>query len=370
MKQSKKLWLIVLIVALLFPLGSVCAQAAAKKPQVPITYPGDTDETIIRRAQWIEGAKKEGNTLTWWGILLPAEAGKELAEFNKVYPQIKVEYWRGEADEVASKIELQFTSKRGMNDVSLGAGEINHPRWRKMGMLEKFTDVIPGVAKWDKNFYGPEGDSAVPGSNATTPQYNTKLVSPAEVPTKWEDLLHPKWKGQLGMVTDARTWWTLALAEGSGWGVEKTLDYVKKLKAQKPQMQKGPPQGHALLIAGDFKIFTNNFLRHVILSQAKGASVDWCRVNPIILSGPNIIMPMYAPHPNAARLFLEWYLSPVGLKVHEQVTGFGQVNPASGSKLSEIVKGHTFAIRTEKVIVQAAEMDLDNKFSEIITGIR
>ena len=29
-------------------------------PEVPITYPGDTDETIIRRAQWIEGAKKEG----------------------------------------------------------------------------------------------------------------------------------------------------------------------------------------------------------------------------------------------------------------------------------------------------------------------
>src|SRR3989304_9931994 len=198
MKRSKNLWLMLFIVSLLFPLGSVYAQTPAKKsqslPQVPITYPGDTNETIIRRAKWIEGARKEGNTLTWWGILLPAEAGKELAEFNKVYPQIKVEYWRGEADEVASKLELQFNSKRGMADVVLGAGEINHPRWRKQGMLEKFADLIPGIGKWDKNFYGPEGDSAVPGSNATTPQHNPQLVSAAEAPRSWEDLLHPTWK--------------------------------------------------------------------------------------------------------------------------------------------------------------------------------
>ncbi len=183
----------------------------------------------------------------------------------------------------------------------------------------------------------------------------------------WEELLKPKWKGQLGMPTDPRSWWTIALAEG-GWGVEKTLDYVTKLKAQKPKMQKGPPQGHALLIAGDFMIFTNNFLRHVILSQAKGASVDWSRVNPIILSGPNIVLPMYAPRPNAARLFLEWYLSPMGLRAHEQVTGFGLASPGSGSRLSEIVKGHTFAVRTEKVVTKAVEMGLDDKLSEIIIG--
>ena len=236
-----------------------------------------------------------------------------------------------------------------------------------MGMLEKFTDLIPGIEKWDKRFYSASGNSAQAGSNALTPQYNTNLVSAAEVPRSWEELLNPKWKGQLGMPTDPRSWWTIALAEG-GWGVEKTLDFVTKLKAQEPKMQKGPPQGHALLIAGDFKIFTNNFIRHVILSRAKGAPVDWCRVNPIILSGPNIFMPVNGPHPNAARLFLEWYLSPEGLRVHEQVTGFGSASAGSGSKLSEVIKGHTFAVRNEKVVAKAAEMGLDEKFSEIIIG--
>ena len=65
-----------LAVLTLFPAGSVYAQTTVKT-QVPITYPGDTDETILRRARWIEGAKKEGNTLTWWGVP-PGDATKEI----------------------------------------------------------------------------------------------------------------------------------------------------------------------------------------------------------------------------------------------------------------------------------------------------
>jgi len=169
------------------------------------------------------------------------------------------------------------------------------------------------------------------------------------------------------MPTDPKNWWTIALAEG-GWGIEKTTDYLTKLKAQQPKMQTGMPQGHSLLIAGDFKIYTNNYLRHVMVSRQKGAPVDWARVNPISITGPSIIIPATSPHPNATRLFIEWYLSPAGRKVHEDVSGYGFASPGSGSKLSEIVKGHTFVVRTEEVILKAVEMGLDDKFSKMITG--
>ena len=48
---------------ILLPTSSAYSQAASKKtlPKVPITYPGDTEKTIVRRAEWVEGAKKEGN---------------------------------------------------------------------------------------------------------------------------------------------------------------------------------------------------------------------------------------------------------------------------------------------------------------------
>lgn len=78
---------VVLVTAMLFPMGSMGASIPSKKsvPQVPITYPGDTDKTILRRVQWIEEAKKEGNVV-WWGILRQPEAEGLIAEFNKTYP--------------------------------------------------------------------------------------------------------------------------------------------------------------------------------------------------------------------------------------------------------------------------------------------
>ncbi len=79
-------------------------------------------------------------------------------------------------------------------------------------------------------------------------------------------------------------------------------------------------------------------------------------------------MPAQAPHPNAVRLFIEWFLSSAGLHVHEQITDRGFAAPGSGSKLSEIVKGHTFVVRTEEIILKAGELGLDDKFSKIVTG--
>lgn len=60
-----------------------CVKTQAQKslPQVPITYPGDTNNAITRRAQWIEGAKKEGS-LVWWGDKTSDEGEKIIAEFN------------------------------------------------------------------------------------------------------------------------------------------------------------------------------------------------------------------------------------------------------------------------------------------------
>ncbi len=55
MKPLAYLLAVVLTAMLIFPMGSLFAQKSL--PKVPITYSGDTDETIARRVKWIEGAK-------------------------------------------------------------------------------------------------------------------------------------------------------------------------------------------------------------------------------------------------------------------------------------------------------------------------
>ena len=65
------------------------------------------------------------------------------------------------------------------------------------------------------------------------PVYNSNLVSPRDVPKRWEDLLDPKWKGRLGVSTATHHFARLAAGP---WGEEKTTAYVRALAQQNPML--------------------------------------------------------------------------------------------------------------------------------------
>ena len=126
---------------------------------------------------------------------------------------------------------------------------------------------------------------------------------------------------------------------------------------------------HSLLVAGEVKTLTWGYLRYVLPSQKKGVSVDWVRASPIMLSGPNIIMVKKAPHPNAARLFLEWLLSPQGLAAYEKVTFFGVAFPGTGTQVSKLLQGLKLLQFDEEVELKAVKLGLYEKFATVL-GIK
>ena len=369
MRKLINLLALVLAIITLSPQGSVYAQAPAKKsqplPQVPITYPGDTDKTIMRRAQWIEGAKREGK-LVWWGTDNPKLKLELIAEFNKVYPFIPVDHWRSQGEEIGSRMEAEHTSGRFTVDICQGGESFNYPRWRKMGIMGKFTDIVPGISGIDRRMYSKYGDWIIPGNNAITPQYNTKLVSAAEAPKTWDDLLDPRWKGHIGIpASSIKQWASLALAEG-GWGIEKTENFLKKLKDQAPRYSSGYSATHALLIAGEYKIQAQGYVYHVFQSRKKGAPVEWSRVDPVVITGSSFYMMKDAPHPNAARLFLEWLFSRQGLIIWDKITMKGAAFPGAGTMTSKALEGMNLVYRTEDTEFKIIESGVIKKFAQIL----
>ena len=362
MKRFKYLSTLVLVIIILLPLKTVLAQKSL--PQVPITYPGDTDQTINRRLKWIEGAKKEG-TLSWWSTIIPTHAKKLISEFTMIYPFIHVDYWRGSSAEIAAKMEAEYAGGRRSVDIANGGEPYNYPRWRKMGMLDKFTDIIPGIDKIPKHMYSRYNDWAVAGHNAITPQYNTKLVSAAEAPRNWEDLLNPKWKGQIAVTPMVHSWYTLALADG-GWGIEKTEAFLTKLGEQKPVYTRGASAAQALLIAGEFKMICEQFFWLYMEAQNKKAPVEWVKIRPVPITGSAHTLQKNASHPNAARLFLEWQFSPQGLVAYEKIIGRGAAYPGSGTRVALALEGLPLVYRTEDVVFKAVEMGIEEKFTKIL----
>ncbi len=362
MKRVMYGWMAVFLVIVLYPSGSALAQKAA--PQVPITYAGDTNETINRRAQWIEGAKKEG-AVVWWGSDQPNQIKTLADDFNKIYPFINISFWRGSAKERGIKLEAEHAVGRPTADMC-DAGEFtNYPRWREMGLVDKYTDFIPGIKTMNKRMYSRYGDWAAFGNIAATPWYNTKLVPAAEAPKSWDDLLDPKWKGKIGLTSEITKWYVLALGEG-GWGVEKTDSFLRKLKQQEPIWAPGHTAAHNWLIAGEFKIVGENNLQYMFTFKDKKPPVDWCRVSPVPVTGGTFLLAKKAPHPNAARLFIEWLFSPQGLALYEKMTGHGAAASGSGTQLSKALEGLPLVYRTEDVALKAGELNLVDRFAKIL----
>ena len=73
--------------------------------------------------------------------------------------------------------------------------------------------------------------SSTTSTNVNIIAYNKKLIAPEKVPDNWEDFLKPEFKGKK-FIMDVRPLPLAILVPA--WGLEKTLDYARKLAAQDP----------------------------------------------------------------------------------------------------------------------------------------
>jgi iron(III) transport system substrate-binding protein len=96
-------------------------------------------------------------------------------------------------------------------------------------------------------------------------------------------------------------------------GRDKGLEFMKKFAAQNPQMRKGHTLLAQLVAAGESAIATVVYSNRVERMKASGAPIDWVRFKgPTITAINAISIPDKAPHPNTARLFVDFALSREG----------------------------------------------------------
>lgn len=139
--------------------------------------------------------------------------------------------------------------------------------------------------------------------------YNTKLVARDQAPKSWEDLLDPKWKGKIALDEENYSWYG---AMTQKWGKEKTQRYMRGLAKQDIQLRSGQTLIAQLMAAGEFPVAM--VLAHRIEKmKEQGAPVEWVTtLDPVTVSLHPIGVAAKAPHPNAAKLFIDFILSKEG----------------------------------------------------------
>jgi ABC-type Fe3+ transport system substrate-binding protein len=277
----------------------------------------DTDRRAI-----LERAKKEGELI--WYTTAGLQDSKPMAdEFQKEYPFIKPSVVRAGSGVLVNKILNEARAQKVFFDV-FNTNHENILPLKKRGLIGRY--VSPEAKFYDDDLKDKEGywHSAyvVPWFLG----YNTRMVKKDEVPKSYAELLQPKWKGR-----------KIALGADNGalilsgliklWGREKALGYFRQLAAQEPAVQAGSPSNRIqLLAAGEFPITlaAGNTLQTFV---SRGAPIDWVALEPVFVQVNAIMIAAQAPHPNAARLFIDFALSRKG---QEMVRAFHRVPGRTG----------------------------------------
>ena len=141
--------------------------------------------------------------------------------------------------------------------------------------------------------------------------FRSELVKPADVPKKYEDLTDPKWKGKIVMADPSShpttISWLIGLKENVIKSEAEWLKFLKGLAANKPMFVASFGPTPAPIESGE-KLIGISMPKYIVTKAP--APLDWARLNQPLLGTPRgIALASSAPHPNAAKLFMDYWLS-------------------------------------------------------------
>ena len=133
--------------------------------------------------------------------------------------------------------------------------------------------------------------------------FNPGMIDKADVPTTWDGLTDPQYKGLIGMMSGGFPFGTLAL----NWGEDRILEFARDTKANDVQVISGGSNGVTeAVITGEASIGVAS-ISTTLEKKDDGAPLDFVLpsdvnvlflLNTCVLNGPN---------PNMAQLFTTWY---------------------------------------------------------------
>jgi iron(III) transport system substrate-binding protein len=253
----------------------------------------------------IEGAKKEG-ALIWYTSTSIEDINRLFAVFNKRYPFIKTEYFNAGSARLFNRILNESRVGKIFFDLVAVRG-VETQQLINSGFFQIYQS--PEAAAYPPGFKDTKGYWVDYFDAYNVIGYNTKLVPRDQAPKSWDDLLDPKWKGKIAMDDEMYSWYA---AMSVAWGRERAQRYMRALAKQDIQLRNGQSLIAQLMAAGEFHL--GMVLAHRIERMKKqGAPVEWVTtLDPVTASLHPIAVAAKAPHPNAAKLFIDFLLSKDG----------------------------------------------------------
>jgi iron(III) transport system substrate-binding protein len=281
------------------------------------------------RAEWEKtrrAAEAEGQ-LTHYGCCYDFD--RVLDGFKKKFPKIKVVSVVGSGGQLAGRILAERRGEKYLPDVVSAGANTLHDALYKAHVLEpiKPAFILPEVldqTKWyqgEHRYIDPERRyifAFVANSQSGQIIYNLKLVQPAEFKSYW-DLVNPKWKSKITAL-DPTSFGMGATLQFFYYNPELGPPFIKKLYGEMQlALSRDARQMTDWLSTGKFSLCIRcNAGSEVGKAVQQKLPIgyldteDWKEGGSSSAAGGTLALADRAPHPNAAKLFINWFLSREG----------------------------------------------------------
>ena len=258
----------------------------------------------------IDAAKREGSVTVYTTLVIDQLARPMAAAFEAKYG-INVNPIRADAGEIVRRVSDEAKAGRPQGDVFDGLTNV--------AILKQQNLVQPWVPdsaeRLPENFVDPDGYWSALYVLVTVPTINTNLVTAKDEPKTWDDLLSPAWKGKMvwgvnTSTTGAAGFVALMMRE---YGEEKGRAFLTRLAQQNVAgLQVSTAQVLEEVISGEYPLMIMGAVHQALFYAGKGAPVKWLPFSPAAESLTTVSIVRNAPHPNAAKLYVDFLLSDEG----------------------------------------------------------
>ena len=289
-------------------------------------------------------AKKEGRVRAI-ASMEPANIKATTAAFTKKYSFIEVYVQETKGSDSDQRLLLEIKSGKADDwdviPVSTDFASEYPPYLWQVDLLkmaqQKILDLPPPMID-------PKQRNIVASFNHfQVTAYSPALVPAGKVPSTWEDLLGAEWKGRK-IAADIRPSEIAALVPA--WGLEKTLDFARKIAAQQPIWVRGASRTLTSIMTGEIPLMIGpnfNSVKKIQLKDRTG-QLQYVSLQPVPVRFGNAQAILSASrHRHAALLWMEWLLGPEAQKINDE-TQFNSSVYVSGSLVERELRGKKLSV--------------------------
>jgi iron(III) transport system substrate-binding protein len=264
-----------------------------------------------RMEKLIQGAKREAQINIYTSATLE-DMTVISGAFEKKYG-VKVKLWRGSSEDLSQRTLAEFRAGRSEVDTYETTG-LAMEMFHREGVLQAID--TPPTANLMPQASFPHKEWVATRLNIFAMAYNTNSIAKKDAPTKWEDLLDPKFKNKIAVEDGSIDWFSSIV---TAMGEEKGLKFFRDVVQRNGiSVRKGYTLLANLIASGEVPLSMTAYDNRITLMKSEGAPVELIYMPPVFGQPTGIGVAKRAPHPHAAVLFYEFMLDEGQKLYHER----------------------------------------------------